>query len=91
MIIKLKVTRDSEKDSGPQKSSCKGYIYFLTGLPRWLSVKDSACQCRDVDSIPGLERSPEGEYGNPLQYSWTEEPGGLQSTRSQKSQTLLSD
>ena len=30
------------------------------GLPRWLSGKESACQCRrhNVGSIPGLGRSP---------------------------------
>ena len=44
---------------------------------------------RDGGSIPGWGRSPEGEHGNPLQYSclenpWTEEPGGLGSIGSQK-------
>ena len=29
---------------------------------------------RDVDSIPGLGRSPGGGYGNPLQYSCLENP-----------------
>ena len=38
----------------------------------------------DVGLIPGLGRSPEGGYSNPLQHSClkisrTEEPGGLQS------------
>ena len=42
----------------------------------------------DVGSIPGLERSPGGGNGNPLQYSpvfllekisWTEDPDKLQS------------
>ena len=42
----------------------------------------------DLRSILGLERSPGGGNGNPLQYSclenpWTEEPGGLQSMGSQ--------
>ena len=40
-------------------------------LPRWLSSKESACQCRRTGyagSIPGLGRSPGGN-GNPLQYS----------------------
>jgi len=41
----------------------------------------------DTSSIPGSGRSPRGENGNPLQYSWripwTEEPGGLQSMESQ--------
>ena len=41
-----------------------------------------------MGSIPGLGRSPGGGHGNSLQYSclrnpWTEEPGGLQSMRSQ--------
>ena len=47
---------------------------------------------RDVGSIPGLGRSPEGGHSNPLQYSYMEnlpgqEPGGLQSTWSQESDT----
>ena len=50
------------------------------------------CQCRrhrDVGSIPGSGRSPREENGNSLQYSclekpWTEEPGRLQSIRSQR-------
>ena len=29
---------------------------------------------RDMSSIPGLERSPEEGYGNPLQYSCLEDP-----------------
>ena len=29
---------------------------------------------RDVGSIPGSGRSTEGEYGNPLQYSFLENP-----------------
>ena len=29
---------------------------------------------RDVDSIPGSERPPAGEHGNPLQYSCLETP-----------------
>ena len=38
----------------------------------------------DESSIPGLGRSPGGGHGNPLQYSYLEnpmeeEPGGLQS------------
>ena len=41
------------------------------GLPRWLRGKESFCQCRRYWRcciIPGLERSPEGGNGNPLQY-----------------------
>ena len=50
----------------------------------------------DAGSIPGSGRSPGGGNGNPLQnlackIPRTEEPGGLQSMGSQKSQTQLSD
>ena len=43
--------------------------YFCSGLPWWLSGKESACQCRRPVLIPGLERSCGGVNGNPLQYS----------------------
>ena len=35
----------------------------------WLSGKESACNSGHMGSIPGLERSPGGGNGNPLQYS----------------------
>ena len=49
---------------------------------------------RDEDSIPGLEKSPRGGHGNPLQYSCLENPmdrGTWQATvhRVTKSQTWL--
>ena len=49
------------------------------GFPRRLSDKKKkfACSARasgDVSSIPGLERSPKGGHGNPLQYSCLENP-----------------
>ena len=50
--------------------------------------KESACSAGDLGSIPGWGRSPGEGNGNPLQYPgkipWTEEPGGLQSTGSQR-------
>ena len=60
-----------------------------SGLPWWLSGKESACKAGDVGSVPGLARSPGEGKGNPLQYSclgnpWTEEPGRLQSMESQR-------
>ena len=63
-------------------------------LPWWLSSKESAFNAGDAGSIPGLEMSLGGGYGNPLQYSclemsWTEEPGGLRSTGLRKSRTRL--
>ena len=53
----------------------------------------SAGDRRDMDSIPGLGRSPGGGRGNPLQCSCLEspmdreEPGGLQSVGSQRVRT----
>ena len=63
------------------------FSLFFLGFPGGLVSEESACSAGDTGdkcSIPGLERSPGGGYGNPLQYScwrlpWTEEPGGLQS------------
>ena len=45
----------------------------------------NAGDIRNVSSIPGSGRSPEGGNDNPL--AWTEEPGGLQSMGSQKNWT----
>ena len=64
------------------------------GLPWWLSVKDSICNTGEVGSVPGLGKSPEGEHGNPLQYSCLENPmdtGSWWATvhRDSKSQTRL--
>ena len=38
-------------------------------LPWWCSGKESAINTGEVDSVPGLGRSPEGGNGNSLQYS----------------------
>ena len=62
---------------------------FFMGFPGGSEVKVSACNVRDLGSIPGSGRSPGEGNGNPLQYSclgnpWMEEPGGLQSMGSQR-------
>ena len=47
-------------------------IWKLTGLPRWLSGKESAFNAGNTDDaslIPGSGRSPGGGNSNPLQYS----------------------
>ena len=59
------------------------------------TVKNLPTMRGNLGSIPGLERSPGGGYGNPLQYSCLEnlhgqDPGALQSMGSQ-SWTRLSD
>ena len=69
------------------------------GLPRWLSGKDSACQCRrsrrhGFDPWVGkISWSRKWQFHSSFlswEIPWTEEPGQLQSTGSQKSQTWLS-
>ena len=52
-------------------------------------IKNPPANAGYVSSIPGSVRSPGERNGHPLQYSclenpWTEEPGGLQSTGSQR-------
>ena len=67
------------------------------GLPRWLSSEVSTCNAGvagDEGLIPGLWRSPGGEHGNSLQYSYLDNPtdrGARWPTvhRVVKSQTLL--
>ena len=47
-------------------------VISISGLPRWLSGKESACQAGDTEDtvlIPGLGRSPGEGNGNPLSYS----------------------
>ena len=65
-----------------------------TGFPGGAVVKKPTANAGDAGSAPGLGRPPEGRHGNPLHVGglpvlacripWTEEPGGLQSMRSQR-------
>ena len=48
---------------------------------QWLSGKESACNARDGDSIPGSGRTPGGGNGNPFQYSSLENSHGQRSLR----------
>ena len=41
--------------------------------------KESACNVGDLCSIPELGRSPGEGHGNPLQYTWLENPHGQRS------------
>ena len=78
----------------------------LLGFPAGPVVKNTLANAGDAGSIPGLGRSPAvgqcnplqcfclgNGHGRPLQCSclWADEPGRLQSMRSQKSWTGLSD
>ena len=49
-------------------------VKICEGLLQWLSSKESACNAGDTVSIPGWERSPGGENGNPFQYSCLKNP-----------------
>ena len=51
------------------------FLGFLGGS----DSKESACNARDVGSIPGLGGSPGGGDGNLLQYSCLENPHGQRS------------
>ena len=48
--------------------------YCFQGFPDGLVGKESTCNKGDTGSTSGLERSPEGGKGNPLQYSCLENP-----------------
>ena len=48
----------------------------LRGFPGGSDSKESTCNAGDLDSIPGLGRSSGGGHGNPLQYSYLENPHG---------------
>ena len=57
-------------------------MYTLHELPQGVSSNESACNAREVGSIPELGRSPGGEhetYSGILTWRipWTEKPGGL--------------
>ena len=76
------------------------YLIYISSLVRKTKIdlltlikvnrgKESACDAGDLGSIPGSERSTGEGNGNLLQCSylknpWTGEPGGLQSTGSQR-------
>ena len=51
-----------------------GHDLVFYGLPRWLSGKESACQCIRRGFNPWAGRSPGEENGNPLQQSCLENP-----------------
>ena len=60
------------------------YIFYpLLGFPHSLVSKESACNTRDLGSIPGLGRSPREGNGNPVQCSCLENPTGRGACRLQ--------
>ena len=51
----------------------------LSVFPGGSDSKESTCNVGDLDSVPGLRRSPGGGHGNPPQYSCLENPQGQRS------------
>ena len=57
-----------------------GSLFILSlGFPGGSQGKESACNVGDLDSIPGLGKSPGGGNDNPLQYSCLKDPHGQRS------------
>ena len=52
----------------------------MVGFPGGSDGKASACNARDLGSIPGSGRSPGEGNGNPLQYSCLENPMSWRAT-----------
>ena len=53
--------------------------YNSLGFPGGSDGKESACNAGDLGLIPRLGRSPGGGHGNPLHYSFLEDPHGQRS------------
>ena len=73
-----------------------GVIDTFLGFPVWLRCKEFPCNAGDTGWIPGSWRFPGGGNGNPVQYSYLENPmhwGALHARvhRLAKSPTQLSD
>ena len=74
------------------KNDCQSHLCILYQISSMvISGKESACQCRrhrGMGSVPGSENALEWEMANhssilAWKIPWTEQPGGLQSRRSQ--------
>ena len=77
---------------GPSRGSCQKSPHRASapGVPVVKNPPANTGDVRDAGSIPGSGRSPGGGRGNPsslLAWRVTEEPGGLQSTGFQESDT----
>ena len=52
----------------------KFFIFYSMGFPGGSDGKESACNARDLGSIPGSGRHPGEGTGNPLLYTHLENP-----------------
>ena len=85
----MQIFRSSYRNSGLLYSLCAPYFFLLCNLS-WRCFHNSGLQnARDMGSIPEVGRSLEEEMATcssilAWEITWTEEPGGLQSTGSQR-------
>ena len=79
MCLSFPVTccRSSAEEVGVEGTSKReGYMCTIdTGFPCGSAGKESACNARDLGSIPGLGRSPGEGKDHPVQYSGLEKAG----------------
>ena len=92
MYIPLSSLSDAPNNPVPALFHRNQDLRAQHGFPGGVEGKESTCNAGDTGSVPGSGRFPGEGNGNLLQYScleipWREEPGWLQSTGSQKSDT----
>ena len=68
-----------DPQAGPQSGPTFTLPASRIGFPGDSDSKESTCNSEDLGSIPGLESSPGGGHGNPLQYFCLENPQGQRS------------
>ena len=56
------------------KNPLKDMLFTAGGLPKWLSGKESTCQCRRCRFDPCIGKIPGGGNGDLLQYSYLDNP-----------------
>ena len=73
-IASLFPNKNSLRNSGGKENLTSYHNLELKVLPRWLSGKESARQCRRCRLDPWAGKIPGEENGNPLQYSFLGNP-----------------
>ena len=72
--VSHKCQRSSPFSPGLRKYELLSQLSRKRGLPRWLSGKESAYQCRRHGFDPLVRKVSWRRNGNPLQYSWFGNP-----------------
>ena len=68
---------DLDSSTSLQMTQFHFFLWLSWASQVALVVKNALANARDIRDmgwIPGLRRSPGGGHGNPLQYSWLENP-----------------